>query len=60
MVKMCKYHPELRCYHSCCSLIDGMGSVSVCSLFDGGDFFAWRKVVSRVSVSPFSKHARRK
>ena len=61
MSKTCKFNPDLRCFHLSCSIFHPVsGSVSVCPLFRGGDFFASRKVVRRVPVSPFSKHLRRK
>lgn len=44
-VIVCKYDGSKRCYHPSCSLIDEKGSVSVCPLYRGGDFFAPRKVV---------------
>lgn len=31
MIKMCKSHPELRCYHSCCDIFDcSSGAVNCC------------------------------
>lgn len=60
LAKACKFNPDLRCFHLSCSIFNpASGCISVCSLFRGGNFFASRKVVSRVPVSPFSKHARR-
>ena len=45
MVKYCRFHPELRCYHSSCGVYDRLtGNVSVCPLFEGGEMFASRKV----------------
>jgi hypothetical protein len=55
--RRCKYHPAKRCWHGSCSLIAEDGSVSVCPLFRGGDFFARRRV--GVVLRPlFSKHSK--
>jgi hypothetical protein len=56
-MKMCKYHPQKRCFHSSCDLIDGMGNISLCSLFEGGHKFTPRSV-KLVHISVFSKHLR--
>lgn len=59
LARACKHHPDLRCFHLSCSIFDPVsGSVSVCPLFEGGDFFASRKVV-HVPRSIFSKHMRK-
>lgn len=60
MVK-CRYDSSKDCFHDgSCSIFDRVsGSVSVCPLFRGGDFFVERHV-ERSSVSVFSKHLRRK
>ena len=43
-MKMCKYYPEKRCYHSNCGVFDPIsGKVSVCPLFRGGFMFTRRK-----------------
>lgn len=46
-MKMCKYFPDKRCYHSSCSIFNPVsGKVVLCSLFRGGDRFTPRKVAS--------------
>lgn len=46
-MKMCKYHPDKRCYHSSCSIfVSRFGDVVLCPLFRGGDFHAPRKIAS--------------
>lgn len=38
-MKMCKYHPARRCFHSSCSWYDGLRNrVVLCLLFRGGMF----------------------
>lgn len=45
-MKMCKFHPDKRCYHSSCYIFDCIsGKVVLCPLFRGGDFLTPRKVV---------------
>jgi hypothetical protein len=59
-MKMCRYHPDKRCYHSSCSIFDSLsGNVEVCELHPNPfGFFSVRKV-SPVHGS-VSKHLRRK
>jgi len=47
LVKMCRYHPNLRCFRSSCSVFDFFsGLVSVCRLHGNPNgFFMKRKVV---------------
>lgn len=45
-MKMCKYHPDKRCYHWSCSIFNPIfGKVVLCPLFRGGDMFTPRKIV---------------
>jgi len=59
-MKMCKYHPDKRCYHSSCSIFNPFfGTVVLCPLFRGGALFTPRKVVL-VDVSVFVSNKRLK
>lgn len=60
MVKMCVHRPDLRCYHSGCSSLDGMGNVVVCSLVPNPDGYCLPRKVVVVPVSVFNKHLRRR
>ena len=44
MVKMCRFYPDKRCYHSSCDLISPSGDVEICSLYRGGNKFRERRV----------------
>jgi len=45
-MKVCKYHPDKRCYHSSCDFIDAMGNVVVCPLhLNPNGYLTPRKVV---------------
>jgi len=43
MVKMCKFNPSKRCYHSSCDFIDAMGNVGICPLVPNPSGFFMRK-----------------
>jgi hypothetical protein len=55
-MKSCRFNPNKRCYHSCCSLIDGMGNVVVCSLHSNPSGFFSERKFSPVIVSLWNKH----
>jgi hypothetical protein len=58
MVKFCKYFPDKRCFHECCSWFDGL-NVVLCPLYCGGLNFTPRKHGYNV-IPVFSKHRLRR
>jgi hypothetical protein len=57
LTKTCKFDSRKACLHASCSIFDPVsGSVSLCPLYRGGDFFSRRKVAPSIVVPLFCKH----
>ena len=48
-MKVCRYHPDKRCFYSSCDFIDSAGNVRVCRHHPNPSGYFMRK---RVKVSP--------